>query len=256
MATVTTIEWTEETWNPVTGCSKVSAGCTNCYAEKMARRLHAMGAPGYDNGFELTLLPERLQQPLRKKRPTRFFVNSMSDLFHEEIPDTFIDDVFSVMQQTPQHTYQILTKRGHRLPKYFGDKTLSSNIWLGVTVEDRTSGVPRIDYLRNVNAAIRFLSVEPLLEDLGELDLTGIHWVIVGGESGPNARPMNQEWVLSVKEQCEKFGCAFFFKQWGTWGMDRIKRNKKANGRLLLGKTWTAYPEQPVKQDQMCSLGT
>lgn len=253
MATVTTIEWTEETWNPVTGCSKVSAGCTNCYAEKMASRLHAMGAPGYDNGFELTLLPERLQQPLRKKKPTRFFVNSMSDLFHEEIPDTFIDDVFAVMQQTPQHTYQILTKRAHRLPKYFGDKTLSSNIWLGVTVEDRKNGVPRIDYLRNVNAAIRFLSVEPLLEDLGELDLAGIHWVIVGGESGPNARPMNQEWVLSIKEQCEKFGSAFFFKQWGTWGMDRVKRNKKANGRLLLGKTWTAYPEQAVKQVKLAA---
>ena len=244
MATATTIEWTEETWNPVTGCSKVSAGCANCYAEKMAHRLKAMGAAGYDNGFELTLLPERLQQPFRKKKPTRFFVNSMSDLFHEDVPDKFLDDVFAVMRQTPQHTYQILTKRAYRLPQYFGSQKLPSNIWLGVTVEDQASGIPRIDHLRNVDAAIRFLSVEPLLEDLGKFDLTDIHWVIVGGESGPQARPMNQEWVLSIKEQCEKSGSAFFFKQWGTWGIDRVKRNKKANGRLLLGQTWNGYPEQ------------
>jgi protein gp37 len=242
MATTTTIEWTEETWNPVTGCSKVSAGCTNCYAEKMARRLQAMGAPGYDNGFELTLLPERLQQPYRKKKPTRFFVNSMSDLFHDEVPDEFLDEVFAVMRQTPHHTYQILTKRAERLPKYFGSEKLPSNIWLGVTVEDQVSGIPRIDHLRKVNAAIRFLSVEPLLQDLGKVDLIGIHWVIVGGESGPNARPMNQEWILAIKKQCEKYGSAFFFKQWGTWGMDKVKRNKKTNGRLLLGQTWNAYP--------------
>ncbi|MDD2735209.1 MAG: phage Gp37/Gp68 family protein [Desulfuromonadaceae bacterium] len=246
MATTTTIEWTEETWNPVTGCCKVSAGCANCYAEKMAHRLKAMGAVGYDNGFELTLLPERLQQPFRKKKPTRFFVNSMSDLFHEDVPDKFLDDVFAVMRQTPQHTYQILTKRAYRLPQYFGSQKLPSNIWLGVTVEDRQSGIPRIDHLRNVDAAIRFLSVEPLLEDLGKFDLTDIHWVIVGGESGPNARPMNQDWVLSIKEQCEKSGSAFFFKQWGTWGIDRVKRNKKANGRLLLGQTWNAYPKQEL----------
>jgi len=244
MATATTIEWTEETWNPVTGCSKVSAGCANCYAETMARRLQAMGTQGYDNGFDLTLLPERLKQPLRKKKPTRFFVNSMSDLFHEDVPDEFIDDVFAVMRQTPQHTYQILTKRAYRLPQYCGSKTLPSNIWLGVTVEDRESGIPRIDHLRKVNAAIRFLSVEPLLQDLGRFDLSGIHWVIVGGESGPNARPMHQGWVLSLKEQCEKYGCAFFFKQWGTWGMDMVKRNKKVNGRLLLGQIWNAYPTQ------------
>lgn len=244
MATTTTIEWTEETWNPVTGCSKVSAGCANCYAETMARRLQAMGAQGYDNGFDLTLLPERLKQPLCKKKPTRFFVNSMSDLFHEDVPDEFLDDVFAVMRQAPQHTYQILTKRAYRLPQYFGSKTLPANIWLGVTVEDRESGIPRIDHLRKVNAAIRFLSVEPLLQDLGKIDLTGIHWVIVGGESGPNARPMHQGWVLSIKEQCEKYGCAFFFKQWGTWGMDMVKRHKKANGRLLLGQIWNAYPTQ------------
>ena len=246
MATVTTIEWTEETWNPVTGCSKVSAGCTNCYAEKMAHRLQAMRAPGYDNGFELTILQERLQQPLRKKKPTRFFVNSMSDLFHEDVPDAFIDKVFAVMRQTPQHIYQILTKRAYRLPQYFGSQKLPANIWLGVSVEDQQSGIPRINHLRNVDAAIRFLSVEPLLEDLGKFDLTDIHWVIVGGESGPKARPMNQDWVLSIKEQCEKSGSAFFFKQWGTWGIDRVKRNKKANGRLLLGQTWSAYPKEAL----------
>lgn len=242
MATVTAIEWTEETWNPVTGCNKVSAGCENCYAEIMARRLKAMRAPGYDNGFELTLMPERLQQPLRKKKPTRFFVNSMSDLFHEGVPNSFLDDVFAVMEQTPQHTYQILTKRAYRLPEYFGSKQLPTNVWLGVTVEDRESGLPRIEHLRLVNAAVRFLSVEPLLQDLGEMNLSGIHWVIVGGESGPNARPMKQEWALSIKEQCDRFGSAFFFKQWGTWGIDKVKRNKKANGRLLLGQTWTNYP--------------
>ncbi len=246
MATSTAIEWTEETWNPVTGCSKVSAGCANCYAETMARRLQAMGAPGYDNGFDLTLMPERLTQPLRKKKPTRFFVNSMSDLFHEDVPDEYIDEIFSVMSRTPQHTYQILTKRAFRLPEYFGSKTVPPNVWLGVTVEDRKSGIPRIEHLCRVNAAIRFLSVEPLLEDLRKIDLTGIHWVIVGGESGPNARPMNQEWVLSIKEQCEKYGSAFFFKQWGTWGIDKVKRNKKANGRMLLGKTWSEYPTQPA----------
>ena len=246
MATTTAIEWTEETWNPVTGCSKVSAGCANCYAETMAKRLQAMRAQGYANGFELTLMPERLNQPMRKKKPTRFFVNSMSDLFHEYVPDKFLDDIFAVMSQTPQHTYQILTKRAARLPEYFGSKALPANIWLGVTVEDRESGIPRIDYLRRVNAAIRFLSVEPLLEDLGVINLSDIHWVIVGGESGPKARPMNEEWVVAIKEQCEKHGSAFFFKQWGTWGMDKVKRDKKANGRLLLGQTWSDYPAQTM----------
>jgi len=243
MATVSAIEWTEETWNPVTGCSKVSAGCENCYAEVMARRLHAMGVSGYENGFDVTLMPNRLDQPLRRKRPTRYFVNSMSDLFHEQIPDEYIAKVFSVMKKTPQHTYQILTKRAHRLLEYFGADKLPENVWLGVTVEDRTSGVPRIDQLRGVDAAVRFLSVEPLLEDLGDIDLTDIHWVIVGGESGPKARPMNEEWVLSVKERCDHYGSAFFFKQWGTWGADMVKRNKKANGRLLLGRKWDAYPD-------------
>lgn len=242
MSTVSAIEWTEETWNPVTGCTKVSAGCDNCYADVMARRLQAMGARGYENGFELTLLPERLSQPLKKKKPTKFFVNSMSDLFHEDIPDEFIAQIFSVMERTPHHTYQVLTKRAERLPHFFGGRLLPKNVWLGVTVEDRKSGIPRVEHLRSVNASVRFLSVEPLLEDLGPVDLTDIHWVIVGGESGPKARPMDPEWVRSVKTQCDAYNSVFFFKQWGTWGADMVKRNKKANGRMFLGRTWDAYP--------------
>ena len=199
MTTQSRIEWTEQTWNPTTGCTKISPGCKHCYAEVMAVRLHAMGVAGYENGFNLTLLPERLTQPVRRKRPTVYFVNSMSDLFHEDISNGFLDEVFSVIRETPQHTYQILTKRADRLPKYFGGRTCPNNVWLGVSVEDRLYGVPRIDYLRQVDARVRFLSVEPLLEDVGELDLTGIHWVIVGGESGAKARPMKPEWVERVK---------------------------------------------------------
>jgi len=246
MATVSTIEWTEETWNPVTGCSKVSAGCDNCYAELMARRLHAMGVSGYENGFEISLMPRRLKQPLQRNKPTRYFVNSMSDLFHEEVPDDFIDKVLSIIKKTPHHTYQILTKRSARLVEYFGSNPLPPNIWIGVTVENKLSGLPRIDHLRNVNAEVRFLSIEPLLEDLGVIDLSGIHWVIVGGESGPKARPMDEKWVLSVKSQCDIYGSAFFFKQWGAWGVDKVRRNKKANGRSLLGRKWEDYPDVGV----------
>lgn len=202
-----------------------------------------MGAPGYENGFKLALLPKRLVQPLKRKKPTVYFVNSMSDLFHEDIPDRFLDQVFSVIRQTPQHTYQILTKRAERLPEYFRKRSCPKNVWLGVSVEDRQYGVPRIDFLRQVDAPVRFLSVEPLLEDLGEVDLSGIHWVIVGGESGPKARPMKPEWVENVKQQADKAGTAFFFKQWGRWGADGIKRHKKANGRVFRGRTWDAYPE-------------
>jgi protein gp37 len=208
----------------------------------MARRLHAMGAPGYENGFELTILPERLTQPLQRKKPTVYFVNSMSDLFHEGIPDDFLDKVFDVIRNTPQHTYQILTKRAERLPRYFKGRNCPSNVWLGVSVEDRKYGVPRIDYLRQVDATIRFLSVEPLLEDIGEVDLAGIHWVIVGGESGHHARPMRESWVASVQEQADAAGSAFFFKQWGGWGADGVRRHKKANGRVFKGRTWDAYP--------------
>jgi protein gp37 len=238
------IEWTESTWNPTTGCSKVSAGCANCYAEVMARRLHAMGAAGYENGFNISIMPERLQQPMERRQPTRYFVNSMSDLFHEEIPDQFLDRVFETIHRTPQHSYQILTKRERRMEAYCGTHDLPSNVWLGVTVEDVKSGIPRIDFLRRIHASVRFISMEPLLEDLSDIDLSGIHWVIVGGESGPRARPMKRKWVLSIKNQCEAKGIAFFFKQWGTWGEDMVRRSKKLNGRKLLGETWNAYPER------------
>lgn len=201
-----------------------------------------MRAAGYSNGFELAIHPERLVQPTKRKKPTVWFVNSMSDLFHEEIPDRFLDQVFDTIEATPWHTYQILTKRAQRLVEYFRGRTCPPNVWLGVSVEDQRHGVPRIALLRNVNARVRFLSVEPLLQDLGQLDLSDIHWVIVGGESGPKARPMRAEWVDRVRHQCEAQGAAFFFKQWGGWGSDGVKRHKKANGRLLHGRTWDALP--------------
>lgn len=244
MSTNSKIEWTEQTWNPTTGCTKISPGCKFCYAEVMARRLHAMGAAGYENGFNLALHPGRVAQPLARRKPTVYFVNSMSDLFHHDIPDSFLDEVFAVIEETPQHTYQILTKRADRLPEYFAERRCPPNAWLGVSVEDRAYGLPRIDHLRRIDAQVRFLSIEPLLEDLGQFDLAGIHWVIVGGESGHKARPMQESWVGSIKRQADKAGAAFFFKQWGGWGADGVKRHKKANGRLLKGRTWDAYPEQ------------
>jgi protein gp37 len=242
MSTASRIEWTEATWNPVVGCTKISAGCKHCYAESMAKRLKAMGTPGYERGFALTLLPERLQEPLRRKRPTVYFVNSMSDLFHERVPERYIDRVFDVIRRTPQHTYQILTKRAARMARYFGTEAVPDNAWLGVSVENGRHGVPRIDHLREIRAGIRFLSVEPLLEDVGLLDLRNIHWVIVGGESGPKARPMQPEWAESVQRQCAKQGVAFFFKQWGGWGADGKRRSKSQNGRLLKGRTWDEMP--------------
>ncbi|PHR70322.1 MAG: hypothetical protein COA67_08430 [Lutibacter sp.] len=238
----TKIEWTEATWNPTTGCTKVSAGCKHCYAETMSFRLKAMGTPGYDNGFEFSLMPERLNQPFKIKKPTRFFVNSMSDLFHEEMPYEYLDKVFEVMKQTPRHEYQILTKREDILADYFKDKKAPKNVWLGVSVENKKTK-NRIDVLRNIDATIRFLSLEPLLEDLGELDLSNIHWAIVGGESGNKARPMKKSWAVNIKNQCFEQNVAFFFKQWGTWGADNVKRSKKANGRLLDGEEWNEYPE-------------
>ena len=240
----TKIEWTEETWNPSTGCTKISAGCQNCYAETMAVRLKAMGTPGYINGFKFSLMPDRLNQPLKKKKPTKYFVNSMSDLFHEEMPLEYLNDIIKIIKQTPQHIYQILTKREDSMYTYFKNRSLPNNVWLGVTVDNKTSGLPRIDKLRNLNASIKFLSIEPLLENLGKIDLTGIDWVIVGGESGSKARPMKEEWVLNIKNQCKEQNVAFFFKQWGTWGVDGIKRNKKVNGRLLKGKVFEEYPLQ------------
>lgn len=242
MAGKSKIEWTEQTWNPTTGCTKVSPGCKHCYAETLAKRLKAMGANGYDNGFKLSIMEERLNQPLKRKTPTVYFVNSMSDLFHEGIDDAFLDRVFDVIKQTPHHTYQILTKRAERLPEYFGKKKLPKNVWLGVSVEDKKYGVPRIDYLRRVKATVRFLSVEPLLQDIGEVNLKNIHWVIVGGESGPKARPMKPEWVENIRIQCEEQDVAFFFKQWGGWGADGKKRSKMENGREYNGRTWDEMP--------------
>ena len=247
MTTQTAIEWTEQTWNPVTGCTKISPGCKHCYAETMAKRLHAMGVLGYEEDFKLTLVPARLEEPLKRKKPTTYFVNSMSDLFHEQVPDTYIQQVFDVIRQTPQHTYQILTKRADRLPDFFSNCDAPENAWIGVSVENRKHGLPRIDALRKIRAKIRFLSVEPLLEDLGKINLRGIHWVIVGGESGPKARPMKQEWVINIQRQCERQNVAFFFKQWGGWGADGKKRAKKQNGRILLGRTWDDMPSSTLQ---------
>ncbi|ACE84630.1 phage Gp37/Gp68 family protein [Cellvibrio japonicus] len=243
MATNSKIEWTEQTWNPVTGCTKVSPGCKYCYAEVMAKRLKAMGAPGYENGFNtITLMHERLDQPLHRKKPTIYFVNSMSDLFHEAVPYDFIDRIFDTIRATPQHAYQILTKRAERMNEYFQTRPVPDNAWLGVSVEDKKYGIPRIGYLQAIKAKTRFLSIEPLLEDLGRFSLKGIHWVIVGGESGVKARPMEESWVLKLRDQCQRNEIDFFFKQWGSWGQDGVKRTKGANGRQLQGQTWDMIP--------------
>ena len=237
----TKIEWTDKTWNPITGCTKISAGCANCYAEIMSKRLQAMKQDKYKNGFILTMHNNVLDEPIKWKKPHTIFVCSMSDLFHENVPFSFIDKVVETIKSTPQHNYQILTKRANRMAEYFSDKIIPKNAWLGVTV-DIASSKSRIDFLRNLNAPIKFLSCEPLLEDLGDMNLDGIDWVIVGGESGAKARPMKEEWVQSIKVQTEKQGSAFFFKQWGTWGSDGIKRNKKANGKLINGKVYQTMP--------------
>lgn len=230
------------TWNPVTGCTKVSPGCKYCYAETLAKRLKAMGTNGYDNGFEVTLIPERLDQPRKRKVPTMWFVNSMSDLFHDKVPFAYVERVMETITETPQHIYQILTKRPKRMAKFFATRPVPENAWIGVTVEDQKYGVPRIEPLRQIDAKIRFLSVEPLLEDVGELNLSGIHWVIVGGESGPRARPMDPAWARRVRDQCARDNVAFFFKQWGAHGIDGERRTKSANGRELDGETHSAMP--------------
>lgn len=201
-----------------------------------------MRVKGYENGFKLTLLPNRLEEPLNRTKPTVYFVNSMSDLFHENIPDDYIRQVFDVIRQAEQHTFQVLTKRAERMADFFKHYQPPRNAWLGVTVEDRKHGIPRLDWIRQVPASVRFISVEPLLENLGNINLDGIHWVIVGGESGPKARPMKQEWALNIKRHCGRQDVAFFFKQWGGWGADGKKRAKKHNGRLLEGRTWDAVP--------------
>lgn len=237
----TKIEWTDKTWNPITGCTKKSVGCAHCYAEVMTRRLKAMHLDKYKNGFELTLHKDELENPLKWKGMHNIFVCSMSDIFHESVPFDFIDKIIEIVSKTPQHRYQILTKRAERMAEYFKDKTIPTNIWLGVTVECKDTK-SRIDILRYLKASVKFLSCEPLLEDLEDLNLMGIDWVIVGGESGPNARPMKEEWVLNIKKQVEKQKAAFFFKQWGTWGSDGVKRNKCKNGKLLKGKIVQEMP--------------
>lgn len=237
----TKIEWTGETWNPVTGCTQLSAGCKNCYAKTIALQMQKNGVKRYENGFNVTMHDDTLCKPRQWGEPTIIFVCSMSDLFHKDAPFEFIDKVMAVIRSTPQHTYQILTKRAERMAEYFATRAILANVWLGVTVE-----VPRVKYridcLRNLPASIKFLSCEPLVEDLGELDLTNIDWVIVGGEHAINARPMKEEWVLSIKAQADKQGALFFFKQWGTYGSDGIKRNVKINGSELQGRTYKAMP--------------
>lgn len=237
----TKIEWTDKTWNPITGCSKKSTGCLHCYAEVMARRLKAMGQEKYVNGFAVTLHERCLKEPLTWRGNHNIFVCSMSDIFHEDVPFDFVDKMFNIIKSTPQHRYQILTKRAERMAAYFETRSVPNNVWLGVTVESQSSRF-RIDYLRNLPASVKFLSCEPLVEDLGGLDLTGIDWVIVGGESGPQARPMKEEWALNIMKQVEAQGARFFFKQWGTWGADGIKRNKHANGKLLKGEIIQEMP--------------
>lgn len=231
---VSRIEWTESTWNPLTGCNKVSPGCKHCYAERMAKRLQAMGLEKYRNGFQLTLHPEALEEPLRWSKPQMIFVNSMSDLFHKDVPIEFIQQVFEVMRRAHWHTFQILTKRAERLLELDPLLDWPANVWMGVSVEN-SDYTYRAVLLSQTHARIRFLSCEPLLGPLSALPLEGIHWVIVGGESGPRARPMKREWVMEIRDQCQKAGVAFFFKQWGG------TRKKKA-GRLLDGRTWDELP--------------
>ena len=236
------IEWTDKTWNPITGCSKKSTGCLNCYAEVMSRRLKAMGQAKYSNGFKVTLHEQCLDEPLTWRGAHNIFVCSMSDIFHEEVPFDFVDKMFDIIKRTPRHRYQILTKRAERMAEYFATRSIPENVWLGVTVEAQSSRF-RIDRLRNLSASVKFLSCEPLVEDLGEIDLTGIDWVIVGGESGPKARPMQESWALNIRRHVEEQGARFFFKQWGTWGADGIKRNKHANGKLLNGEVIQEMPK-------------
>ena len=242
MAQTSKIEWTQCTWNPVTGCTKISPGCMNCYAERMALRLKAAGSPNYANGFHLTLHPHALEIPLRWKQPRTIFVNSMSDLFHKDVPFGFIARIFDVMHQTSRHRFQILTKRSDRLLKLSaklarqtcGGLTWPQNVWMGVTAEN-SDYVFRMDDLRQTGAAVKFISFEPLLGPISDIDLEGIDWVIVGGESGPGARPMKPQWATDIRDQCLAAGVPFFFKQWG--GV-----NKKKAGRILDGRTWDNMP--------------
>jgi protein gp37 len=234
MATKSSIEWTEMTWNPVTGCTKISPGCKHCYAERMSKRLHAMGQKNYANGFKLTLHPRMLDLPLRWRTPRTVFVNSMSDLFHKDVPAEFIQQVFDVMRRAHWHTFQVLTKRSDRLLELDPQIDWPANVWMGVSVENEKYEF-RIDHLRKTRARTKFLSLEPLLGPLPKLKLKKINWVITGGESGPGARPMERGWVEDIRDQCVRQGVSFFFKQWGG-------TNKKRTGRELEGRTWEEMP--------------
>jgi protein gp37 len=240
------IEWTESTWNPLTGCNKISPGCQHCYAERMSSRLKAMGQAHYKNGFELTLHPDSLEIPLRWKKPQVIFVNSMSDLFHKDVPLEYIQQVFDVMNRAHLHQFQVLTKRADRLEEVSKKLPWAENIWMGVSVEN-SDYTFRIDHLRRTGAKIKFLSLEPLLGPLPKMNLKGIDWVIAGGESGPGARPMEESWVIDIREQCLKAKVPFFFKQWG--GV-----NKKKTGRTLQGRTWDELPTLFEHQKELIAL--
>ncbi len=238
------IEWTDSTWNPLRGCTKVSPGCKHCYAETFAERFRGVEGHPYEYGFDLRLIPEKLTEPLEWLTPRMVFVNSMSDLFQPDVPDDYVIAVARVMQMANWHTYQVLTKRSERMRRMLNGKlrdvALLSHIWWGVSVEDRAHGIPRIADLERTPARVRFLSIEPLLEDLGEIDLSGIHWAIVGGESGPGARPMEKEWVESIRKQCKRAKVPFFFKQWGGY-------QKSKNGRHLNGRTYDEFPPRDAR---------
>ncbi len=241
------IEWTDATWNPVRGCSKVSPGCAHCYAQTFAERFRGVPGHPFEQGFDLRLVPEKLNQPLSWRRPRRIFVNSMSDLFHEDVPSDYIASVGAVMRHAGWHTFQVLTKRHDRMKRLLAGELRwmgnLGNVWYGVSVENRTHGLRRLDVLRKTPAVVRFTSMEPLLEDLGDIDLSGIHWVIAGGESGPRARQVEAEWVESIERQCNQRGVPFFFKQWG--GV-----RKHATGRLLNGRTYDDFPVTPNDTDR------
>jgi protein gp37 len=252
MAQKSSIEWTDATWNPVRGCTKVSPGCTHCYAETFAERFRGVKDHPFEQGFDLRLVPEKLDDPLKWRTPRRIFVNSMSDLFHDAIPDEYIMSVADVMVQAGWHTYQVLTKRSARMRdllvtrlKFAADQP---HIWWGVSVENRRHGLPRIGDLQVAPASFRFLSIEPLLEDLGLIDLSGIHWVIVGGESGFGARPMKREWVVSIRRQCRQHHIPFFFKQWGG-------THKSRAGRLLDGRVYDEMPMRSASNQELCTVG-
>lgn len=243
MSAGSAIEWTESTWNPVTGCTKVSPGCLNCYAERMARRLSAMGQPNYRDGFKVTMHPHVLELPLRWKKSQMIFVNSMSDLFHKDVEESFILEAFEVMKRAHWHTFQILTKRAERLARLQSRLPWAENIWMGVSVEGEQYK-HRMDWLRETGACLKFISFEPLIKSVGKVDLRGIDWVIVGGESGPGARPISRDWVLEIRDQCLAQAVPFFFKQWG--GV-----NKKKAGRILEGRLWGQMPANKRREESL-----